>query len=99
MLRKLATASVEEVVPLLETSAREWAEVSWAPISTAWMAMMSEALTVVRWAHPMTAWLGIWQMAHQCPRLPLSTRLVKASMESVLDFSMGQRRGTTSRER
>jgi len=99
MLRKLAMASVEEGFPLLETSAREWAEVSWALISSAWTALMLEALMVVQWAPPMTAWLGIWQMARQCPRLPLSTRLVKASMESVLDFSMVQLRGTTSLER
>ena len=99
MSRKLAMAPVEEVVPLLETSAMEWAEASWAPISTAWMAMMSEALTVAQWADPMTAWLGTWQMAHHCPRLPPSIRLVKACMEAVLDFSMEPRRGTISLER
>ena len=63
MLRKLAMASVEEGFPLLETSARDWAEVSWALISSAWTALMLEALMVVQWAPPMTAWLGIWLMA------------------------------------
>jgi len=97
--RKLAMTPVEEVTPLLEISAREWAEVSWAPISTAWMAMMSEGLMVARWADPMAAWLGTWQMALHCPRLPPSFRLVKACMEAALDFSMGPRRGTISLER
>ena len=83
----------------METSAMEWAEVSWAPISTAWMAMMSEALTVARWADPMAAWLGTCQMALHCPRLPPSIHLVKACMEAGLDFSMGPRRGTISLER
>ena len=97
--RRPATAPVEEATPLPETSAWEWLAVSWAPSSSAWKAMMSEALTVAQWPEASTAWRTMERMAHHFLRLPPFSLLVKVSMEAVLDFSMALRQATTLLER